>query len=326
MLNKFKVGACLPTFGSCADRYCLSGYGKGGKTMEEMLDMAVQVKELDGLELVSNWHINDDNITTVKKLFAERNLKICMVVPDLWTQAKWGGGSLASPDRKIRKEAMMEVKRSMDWAAGVGCCYVDVWPGQDGYDYPFQADFRNAWKWLRAGIEECASHRSDVKVLVEYKLKEPRTHCFVNSAAKDILLIQGLKNVGGLLDVGHSLAAGENWSEAAALLSGYGVLDYLHLNDNYGSWDDDMLVAAVHVPEYLELVYWIKRLEYKGWLTLDIFPYREEKIPAAKNCFAWLEALFTAVEQSGLEKIQQVIQRGDANESSRLVREMLFKK
>ena len=326
MMKTMKLGACLPVFGSCADRYCRSGYGKGGKTMEEMLDMAVRVKELDGLELVSNWHINDDNLDSVKKLFAERHLKVCMVVPDLWTQAKWGGGSLASPDRRTRKEAVREVKRSMDWAAGIGCRYVDVWPGQDGYDYPFQADFRNAWQWLREGIKECTSYRSDVKVLVEYKLKEPRTHCFVSSAAKNVLLIQGLKNAGGLLDVGHSLAAGENWSEAAALLSEYGMLDYLHLNDNYGSWDDDMLVAAVHVPEYLELVYWIKKLKYKGWLTLDIFPYREEKIPAVKNCFAWLEALFAAVEETGMDKIQRVVEMGDANESSRLVREMLFKK
>ena len=87
-----------------------------------------------------------------------------------------------------------------------------------------------------------------------------------------------------------------------------------------------MLVAAVHVPEYLELAYWIKKLKYKGWLTLDIFHYREEKIPAAKNCFAWLEAFLAAVEKTGMDKIKRVIETGDANESSRLVREMLFKK
>ncbi len=247
-----------------------------------------------------------------------------MVTPDLWTQAKWGKGSLASADPNIRKEAIAEVKKSMDWATGVGCKYVDVWPGQDGYDYPLQANFTDAWKWLRYGIEECAAHRLDVKVLVEYKLKEPRTHCYVNSAAKTILLIDGLKNTGGLLDIGHSMGAGENIAEAAALLSNYRALDYMHLNDNYRTWDDDMMVASVNIPETLELVYWLKKLNYSGWLTLDIFPYREEKVPVVKNCFAWLTALTSAVERVGLDKIGAVVAKGDANESVALVREMLI--
>ncbi|MBI2841828.1 MAG: TIM barrel protein [Armatimonadetes bacterium] len=323
MLGNHKLGACLPTFGSCADRYCLTGYGRGGKTIEEMLDLAAQVEGLDGLELVSNWHVNDDNIDYMKRLFTEKNLEVCMIVPDLWTQEKWGRGSLASTDPKIRKEAVQEVKRSMDWAQEIGCKYVDVWPGQDGYDYPFQADFQDAWKWLRDGIAECSGHNKNVKLLVEYKLKEPRTHCFINSAAKTILLLQGLSNVGALLDIGHSMAAGENIAEAAALLSDYSMLDYLHLNDNYRLWDDDMMFASVNIPEALELVYWIRRLNYGGWLTLDIFPYREDKLPAARNCFAWLETMFEAVEKTGLERINSIIQTADATQSSKLVREML---
>ena len=34
MYKQWKLGACLPTFASCADRYCLSGYGRGETTME----------------------------------------------------------------------------------------------------------------------------------------------------------------------------------------------------------------------------------------------------------------------------------------------------
>ena len=98
MIAGHSFGACLPTFGSCADRYCLSGYGGGGTTMEEMLDLSLEVDGLDGLELVGNWHVNDENIRDVGKMFADRGLSIPMLVPDLWTQAKWGRGSLAAPD------------------------------------------------------------------------------------------------------------------------------------------------------------------------------------------------------------------------------------
>jgi len=291
--------------------------------MEEMLDLATQVEGLDGLELVGNWHVNDANVRDLSAMLGDRGLAICMLVPDLWTQAKWGRGSLAAPDAPTRQAAVDEVRKVMDWAAELGCPFVDVWPGQDGYDYCFQADFPEAWKWLREGLAACADHNDRVRVLVEYKLKEPRTHCFVNSAAKVLLLLQGLDRIGVLLDVGHSLAAGENVAEAAALLSDHGKLDYLHLNDNYRSWDDDMMVGAVHLVEYLELVYWLRRLEYRGWLTLDIFPYREDGVRAANQCREWIEALFRSVDRAGMAAFAQVVQRADATEASALVRAAL---
>ena len=107
---KKKYGACLPTFGSCADRYCLSGYGGGGKTLEEMFDLAVTVDGLKGIELVGNWHINDENMSQIKKILKERSLEVSMVTPDLWTQAKWGKGSFTSRDKKTRKDAVLAVK------------------------------------------------------------------------------------------------------------------------------------------------------------------------------------------------------------------------
>ena len=211
MISNYHFGACLPTFGSCADRSCLGGYGGGGSTMEEMLDLSKQVAGLDGLELVGNWHVNDQDIRDVAKMFKDRGLKICMLVPDLWTQAKWGRGSIAAPDAKTRQAGIDEVKRVMDWAAELGCPYVDIWPGQDGYDYCFQTDYIGAWNWLGGALAQCAAHNSKVKVLVEYNLRELRTHCFVSSAAKVLLLLQGLDNVGVLLDVGHALAPERTW-------------------------------------------------------------------------------------------------------------------
>src|SRR5208283_4505611 len=103
MIGDHAFGACLPTFANCADRYCLSGYGGGGNTMWEMLDLALKVEDLDGLELVGNWHVNDENIRDVARMFGDCGIKICMLVPDLWTQAKWGRGSLAAPDAKTRQ-------------------------------------------------------------------------------------------------------------------------------------------------------------------------------------------------------------------------------
>lgn len=323
MIANHKFGACLPTFGSCADRYCLSGYGGGGTNMQEMLDLATKVDCLDGLELVGNWHVNDENIRDVARMFRDRNLEISMLVPDLWTQAKWGRGSLAAPDAGTRQAAVDEVKKVLDWAAELECPHIDIWPGQDGFDYAFQANYIEAWKWMRDGLVECAEHSDQVRILVEYKLKEPRTHCFISNAAKVLLLLEGIDQIGVLLDVGHAIAAAEHAPEAAALLAQHGKLDYIHLNDNYSCWDDDMMVGSVHLVEYLELVYWLKRTNYSGWLTLDIFPYREDGVRAATECKRWMEAFFAAIDRVGMEAIDEVIREADACQSSELVRRAL---
>ena len=76
----------------------------------------------------------------------------------------------------------------------------------------------------------------------------------------------GLANVGVCIDVGHSFMAGENVAESAVLLQHHGEkLFHMHFNDNYRSWDDDMIVGSVHWVEYVELLHWLRETGYAGW-------------------------------------------------------------
>ncbi|MDO8685770.1 MAG: sugar phosphate isomerase/epimerase family protein [Clostridiales bacterium] len=326
MIKELKFGACLPTFASCADRYCLSGYGPQ-RTLEEMFERASQVKDLKGVELVGNWHLNENNFGYIKETLRKYNLEVCMMTPDLWTQAKWGKGSFASKDKAIREDAVREVKKVMDMAADIGCDKVDVWLGQDGFDYSFQGNYIEDWNNIIECTRECARHRSDIKVCVEYKLKEPRTHCYVNSAAKSLLIVNeiDMDNVGVLLDVGHSIAALENPAEAVALISRYkNKLFYIHLNDNYRFWDDDMMFGSVNIPVLTEFLFWLDEIGYDDYYTLDIFPYREDGIKAAVESIEWVKALRALIEKMGKEKIREIIALGDATESMRMIRQAII--
>ncbi|MBI5723860.1 MAG: TIM barrel protein [Planctomycetes bacterium] len=327
-MKKLKFGACLPPFGSCADRYCLSGYGTN-RTVPEMIALASKVKELKGIELVGNWHVNEKNFDEISVCLKNAGLAVSMMVPDLWTQAKWGKGSFTSKDASIRRAAADEVKKSMDMAARVGCDKVDVWLGQDGYDYAFQADYLEAWEQIIEGVRQCADHRKDVKICVEYKQKEPRTHIFTNNAPRTVLLVDtiGRDNVGILIDSGHSSAAQENPAEAVAMVNSGGRkrLFYIHINDNYGDWDDDMMFGSVHTIEALEMLYWLDRTGYDDYYTLDIFPYRENGLRAVEESIAWVNGLRGLLEKMGLDRIAEVIRKGDATESSRLLREAICK-
>lgn len=325
-MKKLKFGACLPTFGNASDRYC-SSY-KESKTIPEMFEIASRVNGLKGIELVGNWHINENNFNEIKGYLNTYGLEASMLVPDLWTQAKWGKGSFTSRDAKIRKDAVAEVKRVMDMAAEVKCDKVDLWLGQDGYDYPFQADYIESWFQMVDCIRECADHRKDVKICIEYKLKEPRTHIFVNSAAKTKLMINEVdrSNVGVLLDIGHATAAQENAAEAIALVANDGKkkLFYIHLNDNYGQWDDDMMFGSIHIIEGLELLYWLNKVGYDDYYTLDIFPYREDGRRAAEESIAWITGLNELLDKIGNERIAETIKTGDPIESSKMLREIFL--
>ena len=122
-----------------------------------------------------------------------------------------------------------------------------LWPGQDGFDYPFQADYSRCWRLLIDGIGEVAAHRPDVRIAIEYKPKEPRAHLFVRNAGTLLHLLHeiGLANVGATIDLGHSLVAGENAAEAAVLLADAGKLFQVHVNDNYRDWDHDLMVGTI---------------------------------------------------------------------------------
>ncbi len=321
-----RFSANINTFNACADRYVLSGYGQRRNT-DELIRAASQVPGLTGVEVVGLWHVNDDNVEQIRRQIASAGFEVTCVTPDIWASSKWGWGSFSSNDPAIRKAAVHEVKKSMEWARQLNCQVVDLWFGQDGFDYPFQADFLAAWDRLIEGATECAEHLPEVNLVIEYKPKEPRTHCFIATVGKTLLFLDKVNkpNVGAMIDVGHALMAYENAAESAALLQYFGNrLFYMHFNDNWRLWDDDMTVGSIHTIEMLELLYWLDRMNYSGWYALDIFPYREDGVRAASESIAWIQGLHGLLDKIGRDRIAQVIAGGDAMDASAMLRAALL--
>jgi xylose isomerase len=326
MTQKPRFSANINTFNAGADRYVLSGYGERHST-DELIRMATHVEGLTGVELVGLWHVNDNNVEQIRRQVSDAGLVVTCVTPDIWASSKWGRGSFTSRDPEIRQAAIQEVKKSMEWAKQLNCDVIDLWFGQDGYDYPFQGDFLSAWDHLIDGVIECADHLPEVKIVLEYKPKEPRTHCYIATVGKTLLLIDKVNrpNVGAMIDVGHALMAYENTAESAALLQYFGnKLFYMHFNDNWRLWDDDMTVGSVHTIEMMELLYWLDQMHYTGWYALDIFPYRENGMRAAQESIYWLQGLHNLLDKIGRKRFAAVIASGDSMEASALLREAIL--
>lgn len=320
---KRQYSVFLHNLGSCSDRYCPTYAAPF--SFKDMFERAASIELIKGVDLVATPDFLKE-IDVVKDVLKATGLKVVAIAVDSFTQEKWKQGSFSSIDSKIRRQAVKEAQQIMDLAVELDCDMITLWPGQDGYDYLFQADYIIERQWFTEGVKAVCAHRPDVRVSIEYKAKEPRTHSYVNNLGTTLLMLQAIDepNCGVALDYGHALLGYENPAESVALLKQYGdKLMHVHINDNYRYWDDDMIVGSVHTLEFLEFFYWLRRTGYNGWMTIDQYPYREDGREAVAESAEWMDFLETLVDRADMDEITATLKRKDAISASKLMRKLL---
>lgn len=75
---------------------------------------------------------------------------------NVWGDAAWSLGGLANPQPSTRQEAVSLVVSEMQKARSMGCNMVSLWPGQDGFDHPFESDYCAMVDRFVGGVRECA--------------------------------------------------------------------------------------------------------------------------------------------------------------------------
>ena len=281
MKTHLKLGSNLCPFSRLSDRFVTKGYCQGYK-LEKQLEMLSKIDGISGVGF--GWPSQFKNGALLRKAIENHGLKLATLDADIYTEARFKHGSLSNPDPKIRRAAVNRVKETIDAAVEAGAPDINLWPGHDGFDYFFQGHYSDAWHYLTESLEEIADYNPAMPVSIEYKCKEPRANMYIANAGKALLLVNKINkpHVGITLDVGHSLAALENPAECAVLAMREGRLNQIHVNDNYRDWDHDLIPGAVNVWDHVEFFYWIRKLNYKGWICIDSYPYREDGTEALR--------------------------------------------
>ncbi|HUI69643.1 MAG TPA: sugar phosphate isomerase/epimerase family protein [Spirochaetia bacterium] len=320
---KFSViTACV---GNLGDRFLTSGY-KERVCLEDRLKRIAGIEGITGVELCYDPGGEEGNAALVRKLLAVHRLQAPVVNAPLVGDKRWSFGTFSAPDGAVRREAVETAKRTIDFAEATGAGLINLWLGQDGFDYPFQADYAEQWQNMVEGVRACAEYKPSIRLALEFKPREPRNRALIDSASTSLLLVREIDrpNVGVTIDNGHVLQVGANMAQAVALCSRAGRLFNMHLNDNYAGWDDDMIAGSVHLVEYLELLYTLRKTSYGGWCSIDIFPYRENAERATEESVAFLAACNRWVAKVGMEKIHSLIAAGDVTEMLRTIRTSLL--
>jgi xylose isomerase len=319
-----KYGVGLWVFGNLADRFNTEGY-KPQLNLSQRILLASRAKAVKGLELNYPTDFTRDQVKELKGILEKVNLEVAVINLDLFSDVGWQKGSFSHLDISTREKAIETTKTAMDIAEEIGTKNLGLWLGQDGTDYMFN-DYASAWDRLIRGVSEVARYNDKLTVLLEYKHKEPRTHCYISNVGKALYIADevGLKNVGVVIDVGHALMVDEDLAESVVLVDRRHIPLSIHFNDNYGYWDDDMIVGSVNLWKYVELFYQLRRVAYNGWYTLDIFPYREDPIKAVDLSIGFIDYLKRSVDEN-FSDIDSVVKKGDVHSSIETVRRIFLK-
>lgn len=319
-----RFGAGLWHFGQFRDRYATDGYGPEVSTLDA-IKIAGSVAELSVVDLNYPFNPAATGLAEVSQALEAAGLAAIALTPEIYTR-KFGRGGFTNPDPQVRRAAVELVSAAADDARALGCDYVKIWPGQDGWDYPFQSDYRQLWRYSVEAMRELAARHPDLRFAIEYKPREPRNRMTFSSVARTLLAIEdiGAANVGILLDFGHSLYGGESPAEAAQMAMDRGKLFAIDVNDNFRGWDDDMVVGSVHLIETLEFFYTLRRNDWAGVWQLDQFPFREDTADAARAGIEVMKAMWRACELIDHDALSAAQEAQDALAAQRVIRRALL--
>lgn len=244
------------------------------KTLEERLHMIAEMEGVDGVEAVYPYEVSDPH--AVKGLMEKYGLKWAAVNVNVKAEPEFRNGGLTSSRKEVRDKAVRFIKEAKDFAKLAGADKVTCCPLGDGYEFHFHADYAKAWKHLVETFGEAGGYLPEIPLFIEYKPAETRGRCFVDTAAKALLLLNDIGNdrMGVTLDYGHSLWGQENPAEAVARVAESRFPYYIHINDNDGRWDWDFFVASRNLLSYVEFLWYLQEYRYDDYLTSDTSPTR----------------------------------------------------
>src|SRR5579884_3206099 len=304
-----------------ATRFNPGGYKpdlSGVSTAEKVRTAVEGLGELiDDYEFHYPQELSEDNLDAVREALDGHG--IYAVATGTHLNPRFGKGGLSSPDDSVRGDALDEALRAARFAGSIGAQMI-LWPGVEGYNYPFQTPYRDAWARFIDAVGQVASACAEggTTLFLEHKNSEPAMKILMRNVGMTLHVIhtlraRGIDNVQVNMDWQHLIMNGENLAEYAALLAAEGLLGHQHANSGWGTFDDDNMVGATAFMETLELAVELRRAGYGQGndprrLGFDLYPYTEDAVGAVKRSvlqWRFIDGVAAKLDGDELRKAQQ---------------------
>jgi xylose isomerase len=318
MNEPLKTSLGIWAFGPMVTRFVPGGYKPelAGQTTVERVRRAVEGLGdlIDGYEFHYPQELSTDNLDEVRGALDGHDV-YCLAT-GLHLDPRFGKGGLVSPDEATRNEAVKRTLDAIDFAGELGANFI-IWPGIEGYNYPFQTPYKETWAWFLDGIGQAAQRCRDrgIKLFLEHKNSEPAMKILMRNIGMTLHVIhklraRGLDNVKVNMDWQHLLMNRENLAEYAALLAAEELLGHQHANSGWGDFDDDNMVGATFFMETLELAVELRRAGYGEngeRLGFDLYPYTEDAVAAVRRSvlqWRFIDGIAARIDDAALREAQ----------------------
>jgi xylose isomerase len=302
-----------------ATRFNAGGYKpelSGVSTAEKVRTAVAGLGDLmDDYEFHYPAELSRENLAEVREALDGHGI-YCLAA-GLHLDHRFAKGGFSSPDDATRAAALAVTLEGIDLAGELGAQFI-IWPGIEGYNYPFQTPYASSWKRFIDAVGEAATHAKGrgVTVFLEHKNSEPAMKILMRNMGMTLHVIhtlrgQGIDNVKVNMDWQHLIMNGENLAEYAALLAAEDLLGHQHANSGWGTYDDDNMVGATAFMETLELALELRRANYGAngeRLGFDLYPYTEDAVGAVKrSVLQWnfIDGIAAKIDEPALREAQQ---------------------
>ena len=266
-----KTSLGIWALGPMVTRFVPGGYQPEHRreTMAEKVRSAVAgLGDLvDGYEFHHPGELSDDNLDEVRAALGDHG--IYCIASGLHLDHRFGSGGLVSPDAATRKLRRRAHDRGGGLRRRLGAHFI-IWPGIEGYNYPFQTPYADSWRWLVEGIAEAARdlRRPRGQALpraqeLRARDEDPHGQHRDGAAHHPQAARPGVRQHPGQ----HGLAAPDHERREPrrvrrAALAAEGLLGHQHANSGWGTFDDDNMVGATAFMETIELAVELRRADY----------------------------------------------------------------
>jgi xylose isomerase len=313
-----KTSLGIWALGTMATRFVPGGYKPdlaAEKTADRVRRVVAGLGDLiDDYEFHYPQELNEENLDEVREALGGHG--IYCVATGLHLDPLFGKGGLSSPDAAVRAEALRRTLAAADFAGQLGAHFI-IWPGIEGYNYPFQTPYADSWAWFLDGVAQAAARCRDhgVQLFLEHKNSEPAMKIFMRNIGMTLHVIhklrdRGLDNVKVNMDWQHLIMNGESLAEYAAMLAAEGLLGHHHANDGWGTFDDDNMVGSIRFMETLELAIELRRAGYgenDERLGFDLYPYTEDAVAAVRRSvlhWRFIDGIAAKIDDAALREAQ----------------------
>lgn len=245
-----------------------------------------------GIELMADvphaWPLDtsDEILGEIRRTVAERSMTISNInafmmnaVQDFW-HPSW-----IEPDPAFRRLRLEHTKRALTMARKLGATCITTEPGGP---LPKGWSRNDAMDLFVDGLHEVLLHAEDEGIML---LVEPEPGLLIETADQFLEIAARIdSSMFGLnFDVGHFYCVNELLPETVEHLKAW--TRHYHLEDIASTRIHEHLVPGRGAIDFPALVQAIDRTNYRGWLTVELYPYLDDPDAAGREAREFLTSI-----------------------------------